>query len=37
MVADLTRTELLLITDATTTRGFTKEIRANAAFYRLAN
>ncbi|WP_182112136.1 MULTISPECIES: L-arabinose isomerase [unclassified Actinotalea] len=34
--ADIARTELLVIDDATTSRGFTQEIRWNQAYYRLA-
>ncbi|MBX9244595.1 L-arabinose isomerase [Actinotalea ferrariae] len=34
--ADIARTELLVIDDATTSRGFAQEIRWNQAYYRLA-
>lgn len=36
MFADLTRTELLVIDEATTRRGFAEQVRANQAYYRLA-
>ncbi len=36
-LADMLRTELLVIDDATTTRDFAKEIRWNLAYYRLAD
>ncbi len=34
--ADIARTELLVIDDATTSRGFAREVRWNQAYYRLA-
>jgi L-arabinose isomerase len=34
--ADMARTELLVIDDSTTLRGFQQEVRWNAAYYRLA-
>jgi L-arabinose isomerase len=34
--ADMTRTELLVIDDTTTLREFQREVRWNAAYYRLA-
>jgi len=34
--AEIARTELLVIDEATTTRGFAREVKWNAAYYRLA-
>jgi L-arabinose isomerase len=34
--ADMTRTELLIIDENTTSRGFAREVRWNQAYYRLA-
>jgi L-arabinose isomerase len=34
--ADIARTELLVIDENTTVRGFQREVRWNAAYYRLA-
>ena len=34
--ADIARTELLVIDESTTSRGFAQEIRWNHAYYRLA-
>ena len=36
MFADMTRTELLVIDEHTTRRGFTDQVRANQAYFRLA-
>ncbi len=36
MFADMARTELLVIDEGTTRRGFAEQIRANQASYRLA-
>ncbi len=36
MFADMARTELLVIDEATTRRGFTDQVRANQAYFRLA-
>ena len=36
MFADMTRTELLVIDETTTRRGFKDQVRANQAYYRLA-
>ncbi len=36
MFADMTRTELLVIDETTTRRGFKDQLRANQAYYRLA-
>jgi L-arabinose isomerase len=34
--AEMARTELLVIDEDTTTRGFAREVKWNAAYYRLA-